>query len=135
MSGRKLLRKMAASRGQTVEQVVEDLEQGNLQVAGPDGDALRDAAKTVRKDAKLQKWRSRAAARGQDWDQLPKAQRKVFKLAWRADRALEKLSAIVAARDAKGGAPLRKATGAAASRHLTEAEIVAANLARTRSSL
>jgi hypothetical protein len=100
---------------------------------------IKKSTRKARKQERLAKWRGRAASVGQDWDQKSKQERRVFKVAWRADRALQKLSTIIAARDAKGGATLAKAAGSAGRvvdhHEMSERELVEANLSRRRDSL
>jgi len=108
MSGRKLLKALATERGESLAETAEAVARDDLQVAGPDGAAIRRAAKG---ETKLKKWRPRAAEKGHVWDSMSKKERKIFKAAWRADVALERLEKVVANREAKEGRSLTKAIG------------------------
>jgi hypothetical protein len=131
MSGRRLLKSLAAKHGLGVEEIAEQVVRGDLEVAGEDGVALRKAAT---RQTKLKKWIARASARGHSWDALSKRDRKVFRAAWRADRALAKLQQIEAQSEASSGAQLAKAAGSGSER-LPEAEIRARTAARMQKHL
>ncbi len=101
-------------------------------------DLRADIARKIKKERRVRKqtrWRGRAASLGQDWDSMSKQQRRVFKVAFRADRALQKLEGILVARDGNGGAPLAKAASTAGSERLTDVEIRERNAARAGRSL
>jgi hypothetical protein len=91
--GRRLLKALARERGVSLEKIAEDIARGDVAAAGVDGETLRKAAK---RQKSLKKWRTRASAHDQSWDSMSKHDRKVFRAAWRCDRALAKLQKIVA---------------------------------------
>jgi hypothetical protein len=98
-------------------------------------DLRKAVEKSTAKMKKTEKWRGRAAGKGQQWDSMSKQERRVFKAVYRADRTLQKLSTIIAAREAKGGAPLGKAAGGAGSAPLSDTDIRAITTARARRNL
>ena len=97
-------------------------------------DLRKAVEKSTAKMKKTEKWRGRAAGKGQQWDSMSKKERRIFKAAFRADRELARLQKIVAARDA-AGSPISKAAGGAGSAQLTDADIRGITAARAGRSL